>query len=109
MNNLVFPDTAILEFQLVLRGRGHSPIDVKMAILAVQQILRNHNIPEVQTINTNLLALQSELEESYLLSYFDSLIAASALKLDSHIISDDEAFDRIPELKRTPIKKHRKK
>jgi predicted nucleic acid-binding protein len=105
MKKLVFPDTALLEFQLVLRGRGYNPTDVKMAILAILQILRNHNIPEVQTINTKLFALQSELEDSYLLSYFDSLIAASTLKLDSHIISNDEAFDRIPELKRTPIKK----
>jgi len=39
----------------------------------------------------------------YNLSYFDSLIAASALNIDNTIVSDDKVFDYIVGLKRIPI------
>jgi predicted nucleic acid-binding protein len=60
-------------------------------------------VKEVKTVSTSLLALQSEIEAGYGLSYFDSLIAASALTLDHRVVSDDEAFDRIPDFERVPI------
>lgn len=46
--------------------------------------------------DTELLFIrQAEIEEKKGLSYFDSLIAASALAVDGAIIvSDDSAFDR---------------
>lgn len=60
-------------------------------------------IKEVQTISIDLFILQAEIEEKYGLSYFDGLIAASALSVDGVIISNDKDFDRIEELKRIPI------
>jgi predicted nucleic acid-binding protein len=78
-------------------------LEVKIALLAVNEVLTRHDVEEVKTVSSTLLALQCELEESYGLSYFDSLLAASALAVDRHIVSDDEAFDRVPELKRTPL------
>ncbi|RLI23534.1 hypothetical protein DRO47_00335 [Candidatus Bathyarchaeota archaeon] len=104
VNGLVVPDTAILEFQIVLRARGRSPSQVRIALLALHEALTQNNVKEVKTLSVSLLAFQSELEEKYRLSYFDSLIAASALTLDRQIVSDDEAFDRIPNIKRVPIK-----
>ncbi len=103
ISGLVVPDTAALEFQVVLRARGRSLSQVKMALLALHEALRRNNVKEAQTFSLSLLALQSELEERYGLSYFDSLIAASALKLDCQVISDDDSFDRVPNLKRIPL------
>jgi len=100
---LVVPDTAILEFQVVLRSRGRTASQVKIALLALRQILSQYKVREVSTLNTGLLVNQCELEEKYGLSYFDSLIAASALALDKRIVSDDRAFDKIPGLERIPL------
>ena len=101
--NLVVPDTAILEFQIVLRSRGRTPSQVRIALLALRQILSQHKIREADTLSIGLLVNQCELEERYGLSYFDSLIAASALSLDKQIVSNDQAFDKIPNLKRIPL------
>lgn len=107
ISSLTAPDTALLEFQTVLRARGTTPSEVKMALLALHEALRHNNVEEVRTINTGLLALQCDLEERYGLSYFDSLIAASALVLDRKVVSDDEAFNRLPDLERIPLSKTR--
>jgi len=74
-----------------------------MALLALHEALKRNNVEEAKTLSLSLLAFQSEIEEKYGLSYFDSLIAASALKLDRQVISDDDAFDRVPNLKRIPL------
>ncbi|HMF33984.1 MAG TPA: PIN domain-containing protein [Candidatus Lokiarchaeia archaeon] len=101
---IVVPDVAMLEFQTVLRGRGTSPTDTKKALIAVHEVLKRLNIAEVSTLNSDLLALQCDIEENYNLSYFDSLIATSALVWDNQIVSDDEEFDRVPTLQRIPLK-----
>jgi predicted nucleic acid-binding protein len=103
LRGLKVPDTATLEFQIVLRARGRNPSQVKIALLALHEALTRNNVEEAKTISTSLLAFQSEIEDRYGLSYFDSLIAASALTLDRQVISDDDAFDKIPDLKRIPL------
>ena len=103
ITDIMVPDTAALEFQVVLRARGRSPSQVKMALLALHEALTRSNVAEVKTISPSSLAFQSELEERCELSYFDSLIAASALTLDRQVISDDDAFERVPNLKRIPL------
>lgn len=100
---LIAPDTAMLEFQIVLRNRKREVGKVKMAMLALHEVLSRHEVREARTLTSDLLVLQCEFEEKYRLSYFDSLVAASALVLDRKIISDDKAFDRIPDLKRIPL------
>jgi len=97
------PDVAMLEFQLVLRARGRRPAQVKMAMLALHEALVRYRVREVQTLNSNSLALQCELEEKHGLSYFDSLVAAAALALDRKVISSDEAFDGVPGLERVRL------
>ncbi|MBS7638588.1 PIN domain-containing protein [Candidatus Bathyarchaeota archaeon] len=103
MSNVVVPDTSTLEFQMVLRGRGRRAGQVRDAMLALHEALRRMNAREERTMSIALLALQCDLEESHGLTYFDSLIAASALTLDGEIISDDTAFDKIPSLRRIPL------
>jgi predicted nucleic acid-binding protein len=93
-------DSAVIEFQLVLRGRGRNPVETREAILAVSKVLLEHRVHEVKTLDTATLALQCAIESRLGLSYFDSLIAASALVVDSRIVSDDTAFDRVPGLNR---------
>ena len=102
-SNLMMPDSAAIEYQAVLRSRGRDLTQTKLALLALHEALTRKKVREMKTINTSLLAFQSELEEKYGLSFFDSLIAASALALDREIVSDDDAFDRIPDLKRKPL------
>jgi predicted nucleic acid-binding protein len=96
VSNLMVPDTAALEFQAVLRARGRNPSQVKMALLALYEVLKRNNVKEAKTLGLSLLAFQSEIEENYGLSYFDSLLAASALTLDRQVISDDYAFIKYP-------------
>jgi len=102
---LMVPDTAVFEFQTVLRARGTPPSETKVALLAIHEAMRRSHIEEVSTMDTRLLAFQCELEDQHGLSYFDSLIAASSLVLDRVVVSDDEAFDRVPDLKRIPLSK----
>lgn len=103
LDNLTVPDTSMLEFQIVLRGRGRSPNQVRNALLAIHEVLRRMEVEENKTISIGLLTLQCELEERYGFTYFDSLIAASALTLDGKVVSDDRAFDKIPNLERITL------
>lgn len=103
ISDLVVPDVALLEFQAVLRSRGRTPIQVRMALLALHQILAQYGVKEAKTLDISLLVRQCELEEKYGLSYFDSLLVASAFVLDKQIVSDDKAFDNVLGLKRIPL------
>jgi len=103
VKGLVVPDVAVLEFQAVLRSRGRTPAQVKTALLALGQVLSQYGVREVQTLNIDLLVRQCMIEETYGLSYFDSLMAASALAVDGYVVSDDKAFDKVLGLKRIPL------
>jgi predicted nucleic acid-binding protein len=103
--NLKAPDTALLEFQLVLRARGRKPRDTAHVMHALRKVLSSSGVVEVKTINANHLALQGEIEASHGLSYFDSLIAASAIVLGEKIVTDDRTFDTVPNLLRIPLTK----
>lgn len=102
-SKLYATDSAILEFQLVLRSSGKPSDEVRHALLALKVKLESYGITEVLTLGLDVLALQAELEEKHELSYFDSMIAASATALDSAVVSDDDAFERVPGLKRIPL------
>ena len=102
IKNLRVPDTALFEFQIVLRARGRKAGEVAKAIEAVREIL-GKTAREIQTISTGLFLKQAEVEIKYGLSYFDSLIATSALITDATVVSDDRDFDRVPGLKRISV------
>lgn len=101
--DVVAPDVAVLEFQIVLKARDKTPAQVKAAMLALHEALARCNVKEAKILDSGLLALQCELEEKHGLSYFDSLIAAAALALDRKVISSDRAFDRVPDLERISL------
>ena len=103
LGGVIVPDASALEFQVVLRGRGRDVGQVRDALLALHEALRRMGVEEEGTMSLTLLALQCELEKRHGLTYFDSLIAASVLALDGRVISDDEAFDRVPNLERIPL------
>ncbi|WP_290900848.1 PIN domain-containing protein [Ferroglobus sp.] len=103
LRGIKVPDTALFEFVVVLKARGRKAEEIKEAVLALKDIFDRNLIREVKTIDADLITKQAEIEENYGLTFFDSLIAASALKLDKTVISDDKAFDKVPELKRIPI------
>ncbi|RZN42973.1 MAG: type II toxin-antitoxin system VapC family toxin [Methanophagales archaeon ANME-1-THS] len=70
---------------------------------AIKQISESRKLKEVRTMKSDLFIRQAEIEEKAGLSYFDSLIAASALAVDGALFSDDSAFDRVQGLKRIPL------
>jgi predicted nucleic acid-binding protein len=78
ISNLIVPDTAALEFQVAFRARGRNPSQVEVALLALYKVLKRNNVEKAKTLSLSLLAFQSEIEENYGLSCFDSLLAASA-------------------------------
>ena len=94
------PDTAVLEFQVVLRSIDRKPDVVRKALLGLRGALEMNEAIEAQTFDSELLMRQCEIEEKYGLSSFDSLIAASALRLGGEILSDDESFDKVPDIRR---------
>jgi predicted nucleic acid-binding protein len=97
------PDTALLEFHVVLRSYRYSPKVIRTIILGLRSVMEINGVEEAKTINSSLLSRQCEIEERYGLTYFDSLIAASTLELDGEIISDDSAFDKVLSISRTPL------
>ncbi len=101
---LVVTDTSILEFELVLKARGRKDQEIKESLLALSEFFSSTDIKEEKTIDLDLLVLSSEIQSKNGLSFLDSLIAASALSLDSAVVGDDKAFDQVSELKRVPIK-----
>lgn len=103
LKGLKIPDTAIFEFQIVLRARSRTPKEIASAMRAIKQIFESRKLNEVCTMKSDLFIRQAEIEEKAGLSYFDSLIAASALAVDGALLSDDSAFDRVQGLKRIPL------
>ena len=102
---LLVPDVALMEFEITLRSRNIELEKVRRALLAVRRILDDYGITEIKTVDSLMLTRHIELMKNYELSYFDSLLAASALKIDSIIVSDDKDFDKVKELKRIPVTK----
>jgi predicted nucleic acid-binding protein len=101
--NLIVPDVSLLEYELVLKARGRKVGDIRQSLLAISKILTEAGVDEARTINSFLLGIQMDFEDRLGLSFFDSLIAASALSLDSVVISDDPSFDSVPGLTRKPL------
>jgi predicted nucleic acid-binding protein len=100
---LYAPDTAILEFNAVLRSAYKEPRAIRNATLALRQALGLNGAKEASTLDTHLIARQCEIEEKHDLTYFDSLIAASALRLDQTVVSSDPSFDKVPGLARKAL------
>jgi len=101
--DIIAPDTTILEFGLVMRSMGVGSADRGKAAATLNQALAAYGVRQERTIDARLLARQCELESRFGMTFFDSLIAASALALDGTIVSDDKAFDDVPGLRRISL------
>ena len=104
-DDLVAPDTSLFEYLTVLRTMNVKPGDVKQLLLALTQELDRRGVPQARTIDLMLLTKHCELESDSGLTFFDSLIAASALSLGEAVVSDDEDFDMVPGLQRIRLSK----
>jgi len=101
--DIVVPDVVVLEFALVLRNRGKSPQEIRAALQALHTIMERLHLPLLPTLSPSLLSLACELEQRYQLTFFDSLVAATALLHDNQVVSDDKAFDKVRGLTRIPL------
>ncbi len=97
------PNVALLEYEITLKSRGRSFSQVRRALACLKKIFIDYSIHEVSSLNTDSLLLHLDPVEEHGLSFFNSLIAASALRTDETIVSDGKAFDKVKELKRIPI------
>ncbi len=87
--------SAYLEYELVLRSRG---LDLKTIYRDIESFRNIRNIDEAP-LSSEVILKSIELRDRYSLTFFDSLHAATAIKLDGVIISTDKAYSRVKELK----------
>ena len=94
--------SGLVEFDLVLRARGHSP-----ALRRAEFAKLIAEFPDVEDsvgrIDARTLYVAAALEEGFGLGYFDSLVAAEALAFDGKVVSSDRDFDPVPGLKRIAL------
>jgi len=95
LKGIIVPTSAYIEYELILKSRGYSEDDVRSDIEAFKRVKNLGEVP----LTSNIIVKASKLRETYGLTYFDSLHAASALLYDKTIISIDEAYRRVPKLK----------
>ncbi len=86
-----------------MKSRGRSADEIRRALLALKRIMLNYEVNEVKTIDVVMLLQHLELMGKYNLSFFDSLIASSALTVDGIVVSDDKSFNLVEGLKRIPV------
>ena len=93
VKNVAVSDTAILETYIVLRNRGKTN-EIKLIFQKLNEICKEYGIKEIKTLDKNLILRQISIENEHEITFFDSLIAASAEMYDHSIISDDKVYDR---------------
>jgi len=94
LKNIGVPSSAYLEYELVLKSKGYDDESISKDIQAFKNIKNLEEIP----LSSNVIIEASRLRQTYKLTYFDSLHAASALLFDGKIISTDNAYRRVFEL-----------
>jgi len=95
MSGVKVASSAYLEYELVLKSRGYDLNEIYNDLNAFRHIKNLGEAPF--TVEVVLKAI--ELRNTYKISYFDSLHAATALKYDKTIISTDYVYKEIKELK----------
>ncbi|MEM2739815.1 MAG: PIN domain-containing protein [Candidatus Bathyarchaeia archaeon] len=94
VKNLAIASSALVEYELILRSKGYSRDDVEDDIEAFTSI---RNIGEAY-LNSKVILKAIELRRKYLLTYSDSLHAATAILHDGKIISTDKAYIEVKDL-----------
>ncbi|KPV62473.1 MAG: hypothetical protein AOA66_1328 [Candidatus Bathyarchaeota archaeon BA2] len=96
LGRVAVASSAYLEYELVHRTRGYSENEISEDLKAFRRYPRLDEKPLTSRVLIEAAALRGKTE----ITYFDSLHAATALLADKIIISVDNIYDRILELKR---------
>ena len=64
MRELRVPDTALLEFRIILRARWRSSKEIASAMTALKYVFESYRIKEALTISIELFIKQAELQEN---------------------------------------------
>ena len=93
---------ALLEFDLLLRGKGYSE---NQRSEQFELLLASYPraASSVHPFNPTTFVAAANIEDTYGLDYFDSLIAAEAIQHDGQIVSSDRDFDKVPGLQRISL------
>lgn len=95
IKNVYIPSSVFLEYELLLKSRK---INVSELVRDIIHFKTLENIKEIP-LNSSIIVLAQTLREKYKLTYFDSLHSASALHADGIMISSDNDFKNIKNLK----------
>ena len=96
IRNVYLPVSVAIEYELVHKSRGISEEQIAYELFMFKKFPNLRHYP----LNLDILILASKIRRTYNISYFDSIHAATAIKIDKQIISTDDTFDKIENLKR---------
>lgn len=88
---------ALVEFDIVLKSRGFL-YERRMEVFAL--LAADYPRARVSQLSPLTFYLAAKIEKEQGLDYFDAYVAAEALLHDGVVVSTDEAFDRVPGLRR---------
>ncbi len=91
LRNAGVASSAYLELELLRKSRGHKEAEIRKDL----EIFRKYPNLDERPLSALVQVKASEFRESFRLTYFDSLHAATAAMADGQIISVDDAFDRV--------------
>ena len=78
----------------VLFSQGKSHRDAYTSLILIKTKLTKHGIPEEPTTIDDYILADRLLEEYAELTYFDSLHAAAALRLNTTLLTNDNVYTR---------------
>lgn len=90
---------ALLEFDIVLKGRGFS-FDTRMEKVAL--LIKDFPMVtrRMSALTPATIYLTARLEKELSMDYFDAGVASEVLQSDGVVISTDRVFDEVPNLTR---------
>jgi len=88
-----------MEFRAVLYSRGKEPSEVLEALSIVREFLRSSNIGEIPLKSEHIISGETLRMRYRELTYFDAIHAGVALIENMTIVSYDEIYSRLEEIK----------
>ena len=87
-------ESAVQEMRAVLFSQGKSHRDAYTSLILIKTKLTKHGIREEPTTIDDYILADRLLEEHAELTYFDSLHAAAALRLNTTLLTNDNVYAR---------------
>ncbi|MFQ5980984.1 MAG: PIN domain-containing protein [Candidatus Heimdallarchaeota archaeon] len=102
--HLLIPGFAILEIVLVMMSQKKDTTSIKGFLESLLEIKSQYHMEE-RKIGLQEFIKGLEILETYPdRSFFDAMMASIALLTDQDILSNDSAFEKIPQLRRHKLK-----